>query len=140
MKLYKSTYSEIRYDEPKDLIRQVFFLPTLSMKDEEFRQEMTEYLKQFNDFKPKYELLDFWSLKFKILPQTQIWLSENIFARKEQSTEKIAIVLPQDFYAKAFIKEAITEDIRTYELSASFSQKAEAAKWLLSKKYKSATH
>lgn len=129
--VYKSQYQEISWEETSKILH-VSWLDTEFMDDDVYRQDVLEQVLKIEQFLPKSLLIDMRTFNFPITPETQEWSAKEVFSRtKEAGVKKVAIIVPNDIFAKVSLEQNIEEDRKELLTFMYFEMPLKAKAWLL---------
>ncbi|MCS6967080.1 MAG: hypothetical protein RMJ44_02530 [Cytophagales bacterium] len=133
-----SKFITFQYDSPNRLLISCW-LTTAQMSDEEYRQVAMAYREACEIYRPFRSLIDGRRACYVIPPQTQLWLSDNIYPQCiKAGVHKLAFLVAKDFYTQISLELTVLESeekIRTnlQKLQQFFFADFDKAKaWLLS--------
>lgn len=130
--LHKTKYFLVFYEPENHLFHYVFNENTKDMSSEEYVDELKVFIRLVKEYKPKRVLGDMVNFKFTIIPETQEWVNENLFAvYKEIDFKKIAILLGSGLFESISIKQTMEEETTNSFQTAYFDDKDKAKDWLL---------
>lgn len=137
MYLFKSKYQELLYDANRQEVLYKMFETTQEMNDRLHRQQVLKATKALFKQPLRYMIADFRRFLFVNAPDTQLWMIENIVPLyKEAGLQKIAVIMPQEFFASLSIEQLIDDVQKMQELpylQALISNLEEARSWLYGK-------
>lgn len=128
--IYQSKFQKIT-KRNTDNFFVISWFETAEMRDEEYRQEILEQLRCYQEYKVKGSLIDTSTFEFGIVPDTQEWANQNIFPPAAKANLRyVALLVPQDFYAQLSIEQYVNEDKDNLLHFHYFENIEEARDWL----------
>ncbi len=110
MIIYKSKYKQLSFDAEQQEVLYVMKSKTEELDDRTHRREVTRATQAMQKYKVKYVICDFTSFFFINTPDTQQWLIEEIAPIWVKiGVEKLAVIMPKEFFAELGIKQ-LTDD------------------------------
>ncbi len=133
MEVYKSQYMHLAFFAELELIEMTWFPSTDNMTEEEYKQELLNYLDLVLKFRPNKVIGDTRNLFFAIVPELQEWINQTIFPPiLEVGVKKVAFIMSQEIVAQLSIEQTMEEQEGLKFISAYFDNKESAKDWVLS--------
>lgn len=129
--LKKTTYYEILFDENKSVIMHKALPTTLTMSDEEFKQEMMLFVEMCEKYLPKRDLVHLVDMQYSIVPEAQEWVDINIFPRFVDIVKKMALVMPSSIFESIAVQQTLDEEVGQKFVKAYFDDENKALEWLM---------
>jgi hypothetical protein len=134
MFLEQNEYYALHYEAINSVLTYTAFPNESVMTDEQIKDGFLKTTLIIERFKPKFFISDTSKQMSLIAPDVQTWIAEHIYPRwNKAGLKKLAIVMPEDFFAAIAIETVISEVEQvqapsTYEIGY-FSDLDEAKKW-----------
>lgn len=133
MIIYKSKYKQLSFDAERQEVLYVMKPKTEELDDKTHRKEVTRATQAMQKHKVKFVICDFTAFFFINTPETQQWMIEVIAPLwVEIGVEKLAIIMPKEFFANLGIKQLTYDASQEANLpyqQAFFENYAEARTW-----------
>ncbi|WP_375560524.1 hypothetical protein ACE193_22980 [Bernardetia sp. OM2101] len=134
MIVYESVFLRLEFFKDDSLIEVTWLPATENITDEEYKEELLNYLNFALELKPKRAIMNSQSLLFTASPTIQEWTDQTIITPStEVGLTKVAVVMSKEFIASLAI-EQLMEDTSSNQIVTimSFKDKEEAREWVLS--------
>ena len=128
MKIYQGKYLSIQYNKTKSLFTQTWNLQITKIED--FKQELLEYTKQYEKYRPKNTLWNQQNFSVSLDEETKFWIEENVNQPcMSYGNKKCAFVVGEDILAHI---ETIDSFQRKYStiVPQHFATKKKALAWI----------
>ena len=128
MKIYQGKYLSIQYNKTKSLFTQTWNLQITKIED--FKQELLEYTKQYEKYRPKNTLWNQQNFSVSLDEETKFWIEENVNQPcMSYGNKKCAFVVGEDILAHI---ETIDSFQRKYTtiVPQHFATKKKALAWI----------
>lgn len=120
------------FDDKTTFLIQLWTNETGEMEEEDYKNEMLNYLNFVKIYSAITVLIDLKQFNFPIDPKVQIWVDINIAVYANKIVKKIAFVLPQDIIVELSIDQVMTEkEGQNYKALNYFNNQETAKEWLL---------
>ena len=130
MALFESRYLQISLDEEKSIIINKWLPTTKDMTDEEYQENMLEFVKLAEAHKPKFHLIESEEFLYGITVDMQEWTNNEIFPRLAAAgIKKIAFTVSSELVAQMSIEQALEEDKAAAFQVKYFDSKEDAVNW-----------
>ena len=134
--MYRSKYITVDYFQEDNLI-ETFWLPeTEKMTEDEYKQEMLNWLDACLKCKPTKNIPNISDMRFVVSPEMQEWTNENILiSLLDMGLKWVAIVFDNpDFIAQLSLEQVMEEPKGKEFVTRWFVKKESAIDWLKSVK------
>jgi len=129
--IYQSKFQEIIKKKEEDFFH-ISWYNTSKMLDNEYREDILEQVRCYQEYKVKGSLIDTSTFEFAIVPKTQEWANENVFpVAAKAGLQFVALLVPEDFYAQLSIEQYVEEDKENLLQFHYFNSVEEARNWLM---------
>ena len=131
--LYKSEFQQIDWYEQEQIFDITWYNTEDKLTDEFYRQELQEQVEIYQSKSSSNNgvLIDIEHFVFSILPETQAWVTDNIFPRViETGIIRLAVLVPKDIFAHVSLDQNLEEDEEFLSRTKYFEDKEEARQWL----------
>ena len=103
------------------------------MTEDDYKEEMKNYLKFVTTYKFRRALINTRDFNFIIKPDVQQWVDTKIATEASKIIHAIAFVIPTDAFAEASIRQVMMERNAMYVNIEFFDDLEQARQWLLTK-------
>lgn len=129
----KNIFGENQIDSDNSLLTQIWKNESLKMIEDDFKEIMIEYADLIEEYKIKKILVNAQNMNYTIVPKLQNWINKEIGSRVLKYNEKIAFVMPSDFFEQISIKQSMDDVKEVGEHKTQYFDDIEEAKdWVLS--------
>lgn len=132
--LHESTYLQVCLQPAHATMCIRWQAATRQMEDDTFRQECLKTVELVEGYRPSRLIVNMQEMFMIIVPDTQVWVAEQVAARyKQAGVQKLAVVLTKDLFVQVSIEQA-AEEARVHEVFQTrfFYNEKSAFEWLLS--------
>jgi hypothetical protein len=130
MILFNSPYLQISIDEEKSIITNTWLPKTEDMTDAEYQENMLEFAKFVEAYKPKYHLIESKNFLYGITVEMQEWTNNTVFPRlAEAGIKKIAFTVSSEMVAQMSIEQALEEEKAAVFQVKYFDSGEQAVNW-----------
>ena len=130
MTVYQSKYVTFNIDVENSILEAIW-TDNYEIVGEIYKNEMLQARKIVEEYRPKYCLADNRNFYFRISPELQIWVSENIFQKNgEEIIKYYAFIFPPDVLASILLEQMMEESNRQ-QMTKGFATMEEAKEWLV---------
>ena len=133
MEVYRSRYLQLEFFADNEYIEMNWLATTELMLENEYKQELLNYLEIIIKLQPKKLIVDSRKSFFPLHPALQEWMNQTIFPPSlEIGLHQVAIVESSDFVHQLSVEQVMDEDEGSKFITKYFDSKEEATKWILS--------
>ena len=133
MTIYDSVFLRLDFFKEHNFIEATWSAATEHLTEQEYKEELLNYLKLALDFKPKRVLVNTQDFLFTTTPTLQTWTNETISAPNvEMGLKQTAFVVSKEFIAQLAIEQLMEEPSAQKFTTKYFDSKEEAKEWILS--------
>lgn len=130
MNVYKTKYLEADYYADTKYAEVAWQPATEMMTAEEYKTEFLGYYGLFKNHDIKRVLVSQKDLRFRVVPELQEWVNQNVFAHLPKLN--LAIVLSEDIIAQLAAEQLMDEkESKAVFTTKFFGSKEDARKWIL---------
>ena len=130
MKNFKNNIQTIEYNSSTKQVTQTWTDESKSLNESEFKTEMLELAKFFEEHKPVNVLIDMRDFYFVVVPEMQTWVNENVNSKLSGiNSLKTAFVVSSDLFASISVEQTL-EDNKESINNRFFENENDAEKWL----------
>jgi hypothetical protein len=127
-------FSITYFDDECSLLEHIWQNRQAEMLLPEFKADLLAYANLVETYQAQKILVDATFINFTIMPDIQEWVDEHISKKVNKIAQKIAFVLPTDFFIQIAIEQTVSEtEGSQFEESHFFDEVNTALKWLLRK-------
>jgi hypothetical protein len=133
MKIYESPYLQLYFEATYQLIEFRWQLAHINMDENDFKQELLNYLAAVEELKPQKLLSDTANFAFTIPINLQEWANQTIFpSLLAAGLETVAFVVSQEIIAQMSIEQTMEEPEGLKFTTRYFDDYEKAKQWLIS--------
>lgn len=128
----KNNFGKHSVELDNKLLIQVWKNEGKEMEEEDFKKIMLEYADLIVKHKLERILVDARSMNYIVVPELQNWINQEIASRALPYNDKIAFVMPSDFFEQVSIQQSM-EDVENSgnHITEYFENLEKAREWLL---------
>ncbi len=127
--LFENEFISVYRDSRENVVKAVWNGTTENMQDAEFKTCIQAIWSGIREYKPKGFVGNAKNFLFSIHPSLQQWYGANIEGVFGNGTNKIAMVMSNNFIEQLSIEQTIEEDKTTGVLTKYFDDESSAIKW-----------
>ena len=132
MTKYQNNIQTIEYDSSKKFVTQTWTKASEKMKAENFKTEMLELAKIFEQTQPEKVLIDMQNFFFVVVPELQEWVSIEVNSKlAEMDKTKTAYIVSPDLFASVSVAQTLDESAGKDMNHKFFDKEKEARSWLM---------
>ncbi|MCU0443749.1 MAG: hypothetical protein MUE85_02450 [Microscillaceae bacterium] len=132
--ILKLDFSVSYFDDDSSLLEHIWQNTQYLMLVNEFKADLLAYVHSVETYQPKRVLVDASLINFTIMPDLQEWVDNNISKKVNKIAQKIAFVLPPDFFTQVALEQTVNEpEGSSFEAYKFFEDVDLARSWLLQK-------
>lgn len=129
----KNIFGEHQLDLENKLLTQIWKNESLEMTEADFKEIMIEYRDLILEHKPNKILIDSLHMNYTLVPEMQNWINTEVGSKVLEYNEKIAFVMPSDFFEQVSIQQSMDDVKKIGKHSTEYFDNIEEAKsWVLS--------
>lgn len=129
----KNIFGSNQLDLDNSLIIQVWNNDNMDMTEDDFKEIMIEYVELIVKNKIKKALVNAQKMNYSIVPELQDWINKEVAPYALPYTQKVAFVMPSDFFTQVSIQQSMEDAKNVNEHNTQYFESIEDAKtWLLS--------
>ncbi|WP_338767883.1 hypothetical protein WAF17_06650 [Bernardetia sp. ABR2-2B] len=133
MEVYKSKYMLLEYWEEYNLIELTWLPETENKTEEEYKEELLNYLECCIIYKPTGLISDTREYFFTVSIELQEWTNTTVFTRLlELGLSRVAFVRSPELIAQLSIEQTLEENEGSKFTTQYFDNKESAKEWIIS--------
>ncbi len=131
MILFENKYIEVIWHKDKSIVAGIWKdTSDVSFTDAKFRESMLAWFEEVKKVRNINVLADARQFNFSIVPETQVWVNENVIGLyPKYGVAKLAFLVSEDLFSQVSIEQTIDEKKQAFQVRY-FENEVEAIDWL----------